>query len=121
MAQADGSAPTVQAMPTEERVVVQHGGKLLADSVSPVVLRETGCPDRYYLPETDVFFDALESSSTTSSCPFKGTADRYWSVRGDEGARDIAWSYSNPLPEVAAIRGRIAFYNVNISVDPDIP
>lgn len=107
----------VEAAPAALHVVVRHDGRVIADSRRPVVLRETGLPDRYYLPETDVEMTALEPSSTHTFCPYKGEADRYWSVRGSQ-ARDVAWSYSDPLPEVGDIAGLIAFYHLGITVTP---
>lgn len=108
---------TVEAERGRGHVIVRHDGRLLADSVDPVIVHETGLPDRYYLPEEDVALDYLEPSSSTSTCPYKGTADRYWSVRGDDAARDVAWSYSEPLPELALIAGRIAFYQVDVTFE----
>lgn len=35
---------------SDARVRVVHGGQVLAESDRPLVLRETGCPPRYYLP-----------------------------------------------------------------------
>jgi uncharacterized protein (DUF427 family) len=84
-----------------------------------VLLFETGLPTRYYLPEADVAADGLEPSPTRSHCPYKGSADRYWSVRNRPDARSVAWSYGDPFPAVRAIAGRIAFYHelVDLTVD----
>ena len=38
---------------TSTHVVVTANGRVLADSTRPVVLRETGLPERYYLPKDD--------------------------------------------------------------------
>jgi uncharacterized protein (DUF427 family) len=91
----------------------------LADSTRPVLLFETGLPTRYYLPEDDVDLTALEPTSHTSHCPYKGIADRYWNVAGHPDAVDVVWSYSDPKPAVATVADRLAFYNelVDITVD----
>lgn len=64
----------------------------------------------HYFPLEDVDPSVLESSDTTSRCPWKGTA-HYHTLRAN-GARneDAAWFYPDPKPEAEAIRGRIAFW-----------
>ena len=92
------------------RVRVVHGGQVLADSDRPLVLRETGCPVRYYIPEQDVRTDLLTPSETHTYCPFKGTAS-YWSL---PDAPDLVWSYPDPKPDVAAIKGHLCFYETDV-------
>ncbi|MGW1886704.1 DUF427 domain-containing protein [Streptomyces sp. NPDC001970] len=93
-----------------EHVRVVRDGRLLAESRQPLVLRETGCPVRYYLPPADVRTDLLIPSSATSHCPFKGDAS-YWSV---PGADDVVWSFLDPKPVVAAIAGHYCFYDTEV-------
>jgi uncharacterized protein (DUF427 family) len=88
------------------RVRVVHGDQVLAQSDRPLVLRETGCPVRYYHPAEDVRMDLLTPSDTHTHCPFKGTAS-YWSV---PGAPDLVWSYPDPKPDVAEIKDHLCFY-----------
>ena len=109
----------VEALVSSRHVVVSADGTTLADSRSPVLLFETTLPTRFYLPEADLAPDVLTPSDTRSHCPYKGVADRYWSVRDRADMRDIAWSYARPYPAVAAIAGRVAFYNelLDITVD----
>ncbi|GGU97795.1 hypothetical protein GCM10010260_37230 [Streptomyces filipinensis] len=110
------------AIPSSRHVVVEIGGRVVADTRRPVLLFETGLPTRYYLPPEDVRLDLFQPTDHRTGCPYKGTA-RYWSWRAAHGAADvppdIAWSYPEPLPAVAAIRGLLAFYNeaVDITVD----
>lgn len=109
----------VEALASSRHVEVAVDGVVLADSNRPVLLFETGLPTRYYFPPEDVNFEALASSTTSSLCPYKGVADQYWSVFGRPEARNVAWSYSAPLPAVGKVAGRVAFYNelVDIAVD----
>jgi len=58
-----------------------------------------------YFPPDVVDFGHLEATATRTVCPFKGEAV-YW---GAEGIQDIAWSYPDPFPEVARIKGYVAF------------
>ncbi|WP_280274900.1 DUF427 domain-containing protein [Nocardia wallacei] len=90
-----------------QHVRVRHGDTILAESSRPLVLRETGCPVRYYLPPEDVRTDLLTPSDTTSFCPFKGTAS-YWSV---PDAQDLVWAYPQPKDDVAEIKDHFCFYD----------
>ncbi|MEW2611068.1 DUF427 domain-containing protein [Streptomyces sp. NPDC047880] len=92
------------------RVRVVHDGQVLAESDRSLVLRETGCPERYYIPPEDVRTDLLTPSGTQTYCPFKGTAS-YWS-RPD--AADLVWAYPDPKPNVAEIRNHLCFYEVEV-------
>jgi uncharacterized protein (DUF427 family) len=99
---------------------VQLDGVVLADTVAPVLLFETGLPTRYYIDPTDVAFEHLEPSSTETLCPYKGTTSGYWSVRvGDTVHADLAWTYHYPLPAVAPIAGMVAFYNEKLDIVVD--
>ena len=92
------------------RVVVRFGGEVVADSRAALRLDETGCEPVFYLPRADVRGAALQPSTHTSHCPFKGDAS-YWTLRTGTAERvDAAWSYEQPLDAVAAIAGCIAFY-----------
>ncbi|MDQ0789359.1 uncharacterized protein (DUF427 family) [Streptomyces sp. B3I7] len=95
---------------SDERVRVVHDGQVLAESDRPLVLRETGCPPRFYLPPEDVRLDLLTPSATHTVCPFKGTAS-YWSL---PDAADLVWAYPDPKPDVAAIKDHLCFYEVEV-------
>ena len=105
----EGHTITIEQGDRHVRVV--HGEQVLAESERPLVLRETGCPPRYYLPAEDVRLDLLTPSDTRTYCPFKGTAS-YWSL---PEAADLVWSYPEPKPEVAQIKDHLCFYEVEVS------
>jgi uncharacterized protein (DUF427 family) len=109
----------VEALASSRHVLVDLDGVRLADSTSPVLLFETHLPTRYYLPPEDVDHTVLEPTPNHSMCPYKGVADRYWSVVGRPDAANVVWSYSDPFPAVEKVAGRMAFYNemVDITVD----
>ncbi|MGL6235511.1 MAG: DUF427 domain-containing protein [Segniliparus sp.] len=96
--------------PTHDHVVVRIGGVVVAESSRPVVLYESTYPAVYYLPADDVDWTALRSSETSTYCPYKGEAAYYDAVTGGGVVADAAWSYPEPYPAVAAIAGRLAFY-----------
>lgn len=112
----------VEALASSRHVVVAAGDTVLADTRAPVLLLETTLPTRFYIPEADLTSAALTPSATRSHCPYKGVADRYWSVTDRPELRDIAWSYARPYPAVGAIAGRVAFYNelLDITVDGEL-
>ena len=95
----------------DRHIRVVHGGRVLAETDRALVLRETGCPVRYYIPADDVRLDLLTPSETHTYCPFKGTAS-YWSL---PGAADLVWSYPDPKPDVAEIKDHLCFYEVEVS------
>ncbi|MFC3575433.1 DUF427 domain-containing protein [Streptomyces yaanensis] len=95
----------------DQHVRVVHGGQVLAESDRALVLRETGCPPRYYIPAEDVRLDLLTASDTHTVCPFKGTAS-YWSL---PDAADLVWAYPDPKPEVAQIKDHFCFYEAEVS------
>ncbi|WP_435606295.1 DUF427 domain-containing protein [Streptomyces ardesiacus] len=97
--------------PSGRHVRVVLGGQVLAESDAALVLRETGCPDRYYIPPADVRVDLLTPSGTHTHCPFKGDAS-YWSL---PGAADLVWAYPDPKPEVADIKDHLCFYEAEVS------
>ena len=106
----------VDALRSQRHVRVELDGVLLAESSTPVILFETGLPARTYLPRTDVAWDALVPSDTSSDCPYKGTTTAYWSTATTP---DVAWSYAFPTQAVAAVAGLVAFFAelVDVTVD----
>ncbi len=96
--------------PTTARLVVVHGGVVIADTTAGFRVLETSQPPAFYLPPDDVRLDLLDPTTTRTSCEWKGIAT-YWTVRGaGEPAIDAAWSYPDPTPAFTAIAGYLAFY-----------
>ncbi len=108
----------VDALASTRHVVVRDGDRVLADSRRPVVVYETGLVPRYYLPREDVDWSALREIDGWSECPYKGEASHYWASAASPD-REIAWSYPAPLPVVAPIAGRVAFYSERVTVTVD--
>ncbi|GHD29684.1 hypothetical protein GCM10010313_71490 [Streptomyces violarus] len=103
-----GHRITIERSGRHVRVV--HGEQVLAESERPLVLRETGCPERFYIPAEDVRLDLLTPSGSQTYCPFKGTAS-YWSL---PDAADLVWAYPDPKPDVAEIKDHLCFYEVEV-------
>lgn len=112
----------VETLRSSRHVEVILNDEIVATSRRPVLLLETDLPTRYYLPREDVRLDLLTATDNRSACPYKGTADGYWSYVGPPEVANVAWSYSAPLPAVAPIAGRVSFYNelVDLRVDGEL-
>lgn len=105
----------VDTRPSTLRVRITLGDRLLAASDRPVLLSETGLPNRLYLPPEDVRPDALTPSQTSTVCPYKGTADY---VDAD-GSTDVAWRYRTPLADAVAVAGHWCFDDAKVTVQVD--
>ena len=80
-------------------------GQVIAESTDTLIVE-----GNHYFPLESVRRDFLEHSPTTSSCPWKGTANYYClHVNGARNA-DAAWYYAQPKPAAAQITGRVAFW-----------
>lgn len=109
----------VDVLRSSRHVQVEVAGHTVADSSRPLLLFETSLPTRYYLAPEDVRTELLEPTSTTTMCPYKGTA-RYWSIRvGDTVVEDAVWSYPEPIPENPRIRGALCFFNERVDLVVD--
>jgi len=94
-------------------VEVHRAGRRIARSERALCVRESGYPTVFYLPAEDVDANALVATSTSSYCPFKGTAS-YW--RLTDGDTDVAWSYREPYDECAPLQGYLAFYAGQVDI-----
>ncbi len=96
--------------PCPDRVRVELGGVVIAETTGALRVLETSQPPAFYLPPDDVALDRLEPSPTRTWCEWKGEAS-YFSVRaGDHLAPDAAWTYRSPRPGFEAIVDHVAFY-----------
>ena len=110
----------IDAIRSSRHVEVRVGGETIADTTRPVLLFETGLPTRYYIPKLDVRLDLLTKSSTTTACPYKGTANYYSvAVPGADVATDIVWYYPAPIPQIPTIENHLSFYNEHVDIVVD--
>ncbi len=80
-------------------------GEVIAESDDTVVVE-----NNHYFPRDAVKADLLRESSTTTVCPWKGTAS-YYSIEVDgQVNRDAAWYYPTPKDAAKEITDRIAFW-----------
>jgi uncharacterized protein (DUF427 family) len=106
----------VDVVAGDRHVRVVIAGETVADTRRPALLFETHLPTRYYIPPEDVRMDLLHPTHLTTRCPYKGTAT-YWTARiGDEVARNVVWSYADPIPECPKIKGLLCFFNERVDL-----
>ncbi|MGY6502011.1 MAG: DUF427 domain-containing protein [Acidimicrobiales bacterium] len=96
--------------PTDAHVVVQHGGRTIADTRRAVRILETSQPPAFYLPPDDIDMDLLVPTSSHTFCEWKGTASYYAVQVGEVVVADAAWTYPTPTPRFVDIADHIAFY-----------
>jgi uncharacterized protein (DUF427 family) len=102
-------------------VRVLLGDTVLAQTRRPLLLSETGLPNRFYLPSADVRQDLLEPSDTHTVCPYKGTAS-YWSVNAADGKlTDAVWSYPQAEGDSAPVAGYQCFLHDDLVTEVGEP
>lgn len=86
-------------------VEARWNGAVIAQSEDTVLVE-----GNHYFPTDSVDAAVLLPSSTTTVCPWKGTAHYYsLHVNGAEN-HDAAWYYPEPKAAADEIRGRVAFW-----------
>ncbi len=111
IARPDAAQHFMVLRPVKARVTVRRGDTILASSTRATRLMEVGktlYDPMIYIPKDDLVA-TLERQDHSTHCPLKGDAT-YYSLGGADPVANIAWSYDDPMPFSAAIKGLIAFY-----------
>ncbi|WP_371365889.1 DUF427 domain-containing protein [Pseudomonas sp. QL9] len=98
------------------RVSVHFDGELIASSDNALVLQEANYPPVFYIPEQDTRRGYFVRSPHHTFCPFKGEASYYNLVHEGRVSENAAWTYPDPKPAVAMIRGHVAFYPEQVRI-----
>lgn len=106
----DGPKHRIFLERSPKRVRIEIGGVVVADTTRAQHLHETGLLPVYYLPLDDVRQDLLTPTDHHTTCPFKGEASYYTVTVDGTEAENVAWTYPEPLDEVAGIADHVAFY-----------
>jgi uncharacterized protein (DUF427 family) len=99
--------PAVEA--SSERIRIELGGALVADTTDALRVLETSHPPVYYLAP-EAFLVPVHEAGGLSMCEFKGMAHYLTIAAGDRIAVRSAWTYPEPWPGYEALAGRIAVY-----------
>ena len=91
-------------------IVIEHAGRIVADTTASIRTLETSHPPSYYIPRSDIAEGVLRRVSGSSFCEWKGAAVYFDVVVGDIVLAAVGWSYPNPSPSFAALRDHVAFY-----------
>lgn len=95
---------------SEEHVVVEFAGQVIADTRSAWRVLETSHPPTYYVPRDDVRTELLVPSPRRTVCEFKGVAT-YADLEVDgQRSAQACWWYDEPTPRFAALAGAVCFY-----------
>jgi len=92
------------------RIVVSVAGRLVADTRNALTLCEAAYPPVQYIPVEDVDFSQLKRTDQATYCPYKGDCSYYSVPAGGKKSVNAVWSYEDPFPSVAQIKGHVAFY-----------
>jgi uncharacterized protein (DUF427 family) len=92
------------------RIVVSVAGRVIADTRKALELREADYPPVQYIPREDVDLSQLKRTDHATYCPYKGECSYYSVPAGGEKSVNAVWTYENPFPAVAQIKGYVAFY-----------
>jgi uncharacterized protein (DUF427 family) len=111
----------VDCRPTRRHLRVQVAGTTLADTDETMIVFETALQPRLYVHPSLVRTDLLRPTQTSSYCNYKGHATYWAAVIGDTIVEDVAWSYSEPLPESLPIKGYLSFDTTVAEVHAELP
>jgi uncharacterized protein (DUF427 family) len=106
----------VDILASSRHVRVEVAGVTVAESTSPRLLFESRLPVRYYLPKPHVHMELMRHHDIVTHCPYKGSAESWSVLAGDQLHENLAWCYPTPLPESEKIAGLIAFYNEKVDL-----
>jgi uncharacterized protein (DUF427 family) len=96
---------------------IRAGGAVLGESRNALELTEGSRQPVIYFPRADLAMAMMDTSPTTSTCPWKGKASYYSLVTEAGTIRDAAWSYEAPKAGMEAIAGHLAFYPDKVTVE----
>ncbi len=114
----DFPRPPQLALDTRE-VLIRWGDLEVARTRRAIKVLETSHPPSFYVPWEDVARHLLQEHGGGSFCEWKGPA-QYWSlVNGEERLDGVAWNYPRPLAVAEALASCIAFYPANLSCTVD--
>ena len=96
--------------PNGRRVRIVFNGRVVAETVRALTLREATYSSVQYVPREDADMTLFSRTAHASYCPYKGHA-AYFSLNVDGRVSENAvWTYEAPYPAMADIKAYLAFY-----------
>ncbi|WP_170391022.1 DUF427 domain-containing protein [Ruegeria arenilitoris] len=89
---------------------VRSGGAILGETTNALELLEGDLAPVIYFPRADIAMAFLDKTEKLTHCPHKGDATHYSIVNKSSVTQNAVWSYEDPIPAVAEIKGYLAFY-----------
>lgn len=80
-------------------------GEVIAESEDTIVVE-----GNHYFPASSVHRQYFTASDSTTSCPWKGTANYYTITVNGKTNKNAAWYYPQPKSAACEIAGRVAFW-----------
>lgn len=102
--------------PHEGRVVVRFGDAVVADSAHALALKEANYPPVLYVPREDAKLAHYERTTHTTHCPYKGDANYFTLVDGQNRSENAVWTYETPFPAMTEIANHVAFYPNKVTI-----
>jgi len=99
---------TIERNPS--RVVVTLAGKVIADTLNALTLREAAYHAVLYIPRKDVDMTLLERTDHITYCAYKGDCGYFSIPSGGTRSENAVWTYEHPYAAVAQIKDHLAFY-----------
>jgi len=113
---AAGDDHPISIRAVDRRMQVEAAGRTIIDAQIVLELREEGYKPVCYAPRDNASMSLLERSDHTTFCPYKGEATYYHVKTPDGRIENAVWSYEDPYPGVAAIRGHLAVFPDKVSL-----
>ncbi|HME40343.1 MAG TPA: DUF427 domain-containing protein [Steroidobacteraceae bacterium] len=118
---APGPDHPIRIEASRSHIVVLVADIEVANSRGALILREASYPPVFYLPRKDADMALLQRTAHLTYCPYKGECSYYSIPAGGAKSNNAVWTYEDPYPAVAEIKGFLAFYRDrvdSITVDP---
>jgi len=110
----------VDVLRTSRHVRVELDGWTVAESHRPLLLLETGLPERWYLPRAETSARTSCARATRSPRARTRAARPYFTVEtGEREHPDVAWTYLAPIPECPKIEQAVCFFNERVDLTVD--
>lgn len=100
----------------DARVQVSYQGHVIGDSRQTLRLKEATYKPVLYFPREDVDMAYFTRTDRVTYCPYKGEANYFSLFMDGQLAENAVWTYEDPYPAMAEIRGRLAFYPNQVEI-----